>query len=77
MDYKELIEQRINERVLEINMYLGYALNNADKRPTLEKAEHIKALSYSLAQLLPYVTEETKDEDTIKGLSRGSNSKNR
>ena len=65
MDYEKEINLRINDNVLDMVQKLRYALHKADKKPTIELTELIKALSISISNLMPYVTGNEEKEKKL------------
>lgn len=79
---REVIDLHLKSRVIDLIDDLMYAMNDLDKKPNANKAERVKALSYSISVLYPCLPDEGKeqrenDEDKTKGLPTRSNRKNK
>ena len=79
MVHEDLIDAQLNSRVLDLIDDLQYAINDLAKKPNANKAERVKALSYSISVLYPHVAreEERDDGDKTKRLPARGNRKNK
>lgn len=79
MVHEDLIDAQLNSRVLDLIDDLQYAINDLAKKPNVNKAERVKALSYSISVLYPHITreEERDDGDKTKRLPARGNRKNK
>jgi len=73
MKFKEQIDKRLKNNVIEMTASLSYAINKSDKKPTIETSELIKALTEGIANLLKVIEDEPKGDETSE--KKGRNSK--
>lgn len=74
---EDLIDAQLNSRVLDLLDDLQYAMNDLAQKPNANKAERVKAVSYSISVLYPHIAREENKDDKTKGLSARSNKKNK
>ncbi len=64
MEFKEQIDKRLKNCIIEMTASLNYIINNAEKRPTIEKAEMIKGLTEGITNLMKVIEDEPKKGKT-------------
>lgn len=63
MNFKDQIDKRLKNNIIEMTASLSYVINKADKKPSIEKAEMIKGLTEGIANLLKVIEDEPKKDE--------------